>query len=91
MGRRPYGGVVAIWLDCEIVTLRRTRWAFNGAKKLIPRSRLDDRTYAAAIATQTASRQRWRTEYETAKATPATRGRQAPPRANRPRGGSCTV
>ena len=36
--------------------------------ELIPRSRVDDRTYAAAVAEAIATRQRWRREYEAAKA-----------------------
>jgi hypothetical protein len=36
--------------------------------EVIPRSRVDDRTYAAAIASAIVTRQRWRTEYEAAKA-----------------------
>jgi hypothetical protein len=36
--------------------------------EVIPRSRVDDRTYAAAIAEAITTRQRWRTEYQTAKA-----------------------
>ena len=36
--------------------------------EMIPRSRVDDRTYAAAIASAIVTRQRWRTEYEAAKA-----------------------
>jgi 8-oxo-dGTP pyrophosphatase MutT (NUDIX family) len=47
--------------------------------KVIPRSRVDDRTYAAAIAEAIATRQRWRTEYEMAKAKAAPRVGPAPP------------
>jgi hypothetical protein len=36
--------------------------------EILPRSRVDDRTYAAAIAEAITTRQRWRTEYEAAKA-----------------------
>jgi hypothetical protein len=43
--------------------------------EVIPRSRVDDRTYAAAVAEAIATRQRWRREYETAKA----RAGPAPP------------
>jgi hypothetical protein len=48
------------------------RWAWE----VIPRSRVDDRTYAAAITEAMTSRQRWRTEYEAAK---AARAGPAPP------------
>jgi 8-oxo-dGTP pyrophosphatase MutT (NUDIX family) len=44
--------------------------------EVIPRSRVDDRTYAAAIAEAIAVRQRWRSEYEAAK---TTRAGPAPP------------
>jgi 8-oxo-dGTP pyrophosphatase MutT (NUDIX family) len=44
--------------------------------EVIPRSRVDDRTYAAAIAEAVATRQRWRSEYESAK---TTRAGPAPP------------
>jgi 8-oxo-dGTP pyrophosphatase MutT (NUDIX family) len=40
------------------------RWSWE----VPPRSRIDDRTYAAAVAEAIATRQRWRDEYETAKA-----------------------
>jgi hypothetical protein len=40
------------------------RWSWE----VLPRSRADDRTYAAAVAEAIATRQRWRQEYETAKA-----------------------
>jgi hypothetical protein len=40
------------------------RWAWE----VIPRTRVDDRTYAAAVAEAITTRQRWRTEYEAAKA-----------------------
>jgi hypothetical protein len=48
------------------------QWAWE----VIPRSRVDDRIYAAAIAQAITTRQRWRTEYETAK---AARAGPAPP------------
>jgi hypothetical protein len=47
--------------------------------EVIPRSRVDDRTYAVAIAQAIATRQRWRTEYEMAKAKAAPRVGPAPP------------
>jgi hypothetical protein len=50
--------------------------------EVVPRSRVDDRTYAAAVATAIATRQRWRHEYETAKATRA--GPAPPPEAAHP-------
>jgi hypothetical protein len=40
------------------------RWTWE----LLGRSRVDERTYAAAIAQQITTRQRWRTQYEAAKA-----------------------
>jgi hypothetical protein len=40
------------------------RWSWE----VLPRSRVDERTYAAAIAEAIATRTRWRTEYEAAKA-----------------------
>jgi hypothetical protein len=40
------------------------RWTWE----LLGRSRVDDRTYAVAIAQQITTRQRWRAEYEVAKA-----------------------
>jgi hypothetical protein len=40
------------------------RWSWE----LLGRSRIDERTYAAAIAEAITTRQRWRTQYETAKA-----------------------
>jgi hypothetical protein len=46
--------------------------------EVIPRGRVDDRTYAAAIAQAITTRQRWRHEYETAK---AARAGPAPPAA----------
>jgi 8-oxo-dGTP pyrophosphatase MutT (NUDIX family) len=50
------------------------RWSWE----LLGRSRVDDRTYAAAIGEQIVTRQRWRNQYETAKATAARAG-PAPP------------
>jgi hypothetical protein len=52
------------------------RWSWE----VLPRSRVDERTYAAAIAEAIATRQRWRHQYETAKAAragPAPPGRPA--------------
>jgi hypothetical protein len=40
------------------------RWSWE----VLPRSRVDDRTFVAAIAEAIAARQPWRREYETAKA-----------------------
>jgi hypothetical protein len=40
------------------------RWAWE----VIPRSRVDEPTYAAAVAEAIATRQRWRRQYEAAKA-----------------------
>jgi hypothetical protein len=51
------------------------RWSWE----LIPRTRLDDHTYAAAIAEAIGTRQRWRAQYESAKATTAARAGPAPP------------
>jgi hypothetical protein len=51
------------------------RWSWE----LLGRSRVDERTYAAAIAEQIATRQRWRTQYEAAKATTAARAGPEPP------------
>ena len=48
------------------------RWSWE----VLPRSRVDDRTYAAAIAEAIATRQRWRAEYESAK---TARAGPAPP------------
>jgi hypothetical protein len=48
------------------------RWTWE----LLGRSRVDERTYAAAIAQQITTRQRWRRQYEAAK---ATRAGPAPP------------
>jgi hypothetical protein len=45
------------------------RWTWE----LLGRSRVDEHTYAAAIAQQITTRQRWRSQYETAKATTAAR------------------
>jgi hypothetical protein len=50
------------------------RWSWE----VLPRSRVDDRTYAAAIAEAITTRQRWRRQYETAK---AARAGPAPPSA----------
>jgi hypothetical protein len=44
--------------------------------EVIPRTRVDDRTYAAAIADAIATRERWRRQYETAT---ASRAGPAPP------------
>jgi hypothetical protein len=49
--------------------------------EVIPRSRVDDRTFAAAVAMAITTRQRWRHEYESAK---ATRAGPAPPAAAAP-------
>lgn len=48
------------------------RWTWE----VLPRSRVDERTYAAAIAEAIQTRQRWRAQYETAK---TTRAGPAPP------------
>jgi hypothetical protein len=48
------------------------RWSWE----LLGRSRVDDRTYAAAIGEQLVTRQRWRTQYEAAK---SARAGPAPP------------
>jgi hypothetical protein len=48
------------------------RWTWE----VIPRSRVDDRTYAAAVARAIATRQRWRQEYDAAQ---AARASPAPP------------
>ena len=48
------------------------RWSWE----VLPRSRVDDHTYAAAIAEAITTRQRWRHQYETAK---AARAGPAPP------------
>jgi hypothetical protein len=53
------------------------RWSWE----LLGRSRVDKRTYAAAIAEQITTRQRWRAQSETAKATTAARAGPAPPAA----------
>ena len=45
------------------------RWTWE----VLPRSRIDERTYAAAIAEAITTRQRWRHQHDTAKATQATR------------------
>ncbi len=55
------------------------RWSWE----LIPRSRVDDRTDAAAIAEAIGTRQRWRHQYDTAKAMQASaRAGPAPPTAS---------
>jgi len=46
------------------VTGNDDRWSWE----VLPRSRVDERTYAAAIAEAITTRQRWRHEYEAAKA-----------------------
>jgi hypothetical protein len=51
------------------------RWSWE----LLGRSRVDERTYAAAIAEQITTRQRWRAQYEAAKATTAARAGPSPP------------
>jgi hypothetical protein len=51
------------------------RWSWE----ILPRSRVDERTYAAAIAEAITTRQRWRTEYETAKTQAAARAGPAAP------------
>jgi Replication initiator protein, pSAM2 len=51
------------------------RWSWE----LLGRSRVDEPTYAAAIAEQITTRHRWRAQYETAKATTAARAGPAPP------------
>ena len=48
----------------------------RGSWEGLPRSRVDDRTYAAAVAEAITTRQRWRHQYETAK---AARAGPAPP------------
>jgi len=48
------------------------RWSWE----VLPRSRVDDRTYAAAVAEAITTRQRWRHQYETAR---AARAGPAPP------------
>jgi 8-oxo-dGTP pyrophosphatase MutT (NUDIX family) len=54
------------------------RWTWE----LLGRSRVDERTYAAAIAEQITTRQRWRAQYETAKqATAEARAGPTPPTA----------
>jgi hypothetical protein len=50
------------------------RWSWD----LLGRSRVDEATYAAAIAEQITTRQRWRAQYEAAKATAAARAGPAP-------------
>jgi hypothetical protein len=51
------------------------RWTWE----LLGRSCVDEATYAAAIAEQITTRQRWRTQYEAAKATTAARAGPSPP------------
>ncbi len=53
------------------------RWSWE----LLGRNRVDAATYAAAIAQTITTRQRWRAEYERAKATNAARAGPAPPAA----------
>jgi hypothetical protein len=53
------------------------RWTWE----LLGRSRVDEHSYAAAIAEQITTRQRWRHQYETAKTTTAARAGPAPPAA----------
>ncbi|HEY8524744.1 MAG TPA: replication initiator [Acidimicrobiales bacterium] len=48
--------------------------------ELLGRNRIDERTYAAAIAEAIQTRQRWRREYEAAKELAAARAGPAPPR-----------
>lgn len=49
--------------------------------ELLGRSRVDERTYAAAIAAAIATRQRWRAQYDEAKRRVAARAGPAPPAA----------
>ena len=51
------------------------RWTWE----LLGRARVDEATYAAAIAEQITTRQRWRAQYEAAKATTSARAGPAPP------------
>jgi hypothetical protein len=53
------------------------RWSWE----LLGRSRVDEQTYAAAIAEAITTRERWRTQYETAKEHIAARAGPAPPEA----------
>jgi hypothetical protein len=46
------------------ITGTGSRWTWE----LLGRARVDDRTYAAAIGEQIVTRQRWRQQYEAAKA-----------------------
>jgi hypothetical protein len=55
------------------------RWSWE----LLGRSRVDERTYAAAIAEQITTRQRWRVQYDTAKAARAGPGPPCPAAAAR--------
>jgi hypothetical protein len=50
------------------------RWSWE----LLGRSRVDEQTYAAAIAAAISTRQRWRADYEAAKATVAARAGPQP-------------
>jgi hypothetical protein len=52
------------------------RWTWE----LLGRSRVDERTYSAAIAEAITTRQRWRAQYEAAKAAAAARAGPAAPR-----------
>ena len=60
--------------DHDELSITRTdgRWTWE----VLPRSRVDERTYAAAIAEAITTRQRWRAQYETAK---TARAGPAPP------------
>jgi len=51
------------------------RWSWE----VLPRSRVDERSYAAAIAEAITTRQRWRHQYDTAKAMQTARAGPAPP------------
>jgi len=51
------------------------RWSWE----LLGRSRVDEATYAAAIAEEITTRQRWRRQYETAKQVAGARAGPAPP------------
>jgi 8-oxo-dGTP pyrophosphatase MutT (NUDIX family) len=54
------------------------RWSWE----VLPRSRVDERTYAAAVAEAITTRQRWRHQYDTAKAMQTARAGPAPPSAS---------
>jgi hypothetical protein len=54
-----------------------SRWSWE----LLGRTRVDERTYAAAIAEQITTRQRWRAQYEAAKAARAGPAPPCPPAA----------